>query len=686
MANIARQSISRKLTLTVLLTSGGSLLLACLVFVAYDVVTLRRAMIRDAGTLARVIGINSAVALTFDDPTAASETLAALSGAQSVLRAAIYDRDGKLFASYTAPGYTAPGLEWEEPARRPAGSEDAQFRGRELDLSQGVFFDGRPIGSIQIRWDARELVTRTGSYAGIVLALFCMVTAVAALNSARLRKQIAKPLSQLVRSSERIAAGDLSARMAASTDDEIGVLAQTFNAMVLGLRDLVEAVRQSIGDVGDVSDSLRESGARMSADVQRQSKAVADTEESAEQVRTSSLEVNRTVEKLAASAQETSTSIHEMEMSIGEIASHMDRLNESIDTTSSAVDRVATNVDEVARGVDTLHTATEETRVRLDELSASVRTVEQNAVESHELSADTSREASKGVRAVNETITAMKEIAVSFGQLEGSVSHLAQRSQSIDEIVQVISDVAEQTSLLSLNASIIAAQAGEHGKPFSVVADQVKSLANRTRRSTQEIAQLIRGIQDDTAAAVIAVDEGSAKVDTGVQRSNVAGIVLAKIIEKSELSTARVREIADATTNQRGDLERVEGAMNDVRQIVETINRSTRDQNRANMEIANAVQNIRELGENVRRSTSEQRQESSLITNAVNSVAEQLSQIAGATQAQTKSCETIHQALRVFREVMDETTGRTEAINEMVARLLERSRQLDQEIGRFKTS
>ncbi len=686
MANIARQSISRKLTLTVLLTSGGSLLLACLVFVAYDVVTLRRAMIRDAGTLARVIGINSAVALTFDDPAAASETLGALSAAESVLSAAIYDRDGELFARYTAPGTPAFGLEREEPARRPAGIEDAQFRGRELDLSQGVFFDGRPIGSIHIRWDTRELATRTERYAGIVLALFCMVTAVAALNSARLRKQIAIPLSQLVRSSERIAAGDLSARMVASTDDEIGVLAQTFNAMVLGLRDLVEAVRQSIGDVGDVSDSLRESGARMSADVQRQSKAVADTEESAEQVRTSSLEVNRTVETLAASAQETSTSIHEMELSIGEIASHMDQLNESIDTTSSAVDRVAENVDEVARGVDTLHAATEETRVRLDELSASVRTVEQNAVESHELSADTSREASKGVRAVNETITAMKEIAVSFGQLEGSVSHLAQRSQSIDEIVQVISDVAEQTSLLSLNASIIAAQAGEHGKPFSVVADQVKSLANRTHRSTQEIAQLIRGIQDDTAAAVTAVDAGSAKVETGVQRSNVAGMVLAKIIEKSELSTARVREIADATTNQRGDLERVEGAMNDVRRIVETINRSTRDQNRANMEIANAVQNIRALGENVRRSTSEQRQGSSLITNAVNSVAEQLAQIAGATQAQTKSCETIHQALRVFREVMDETTGRTEAINAMVARLLERSGQLDREIGRFKTS
>ena len=140
---------------------------------------------------------------------------------------------------------------------------------------------------------------------------------------------------------------------------------------------------------------------------------------------------------------------------------------------------------------------------------------------------------------------------------------------------------------------------------------------------------------------MLAVDEGSAKVDQGVQRSNDAGAVLVKIIEKSQNSTARVREIANATTSQRGDLERVEGAIHDVRRIVETIHRSTRDQSRANTEIANAIQNIRELGEDVRRSTNEQRQGSSLITNSVNSVADQLRQIAGATQSQNKSCETI---------------------------------------------
>ncbi|MDH3213090.1 MAG: methyl-accepting chemotaxis protein [Myxococcales bacterium] len=680
MPGIARRSISRKLTLTVLLTSGASLLLACLVFVLYDVVTLRRAMTQDAGTLARVIGINSAVALTFDDPSAASETLGALSAADSVLAAVIYDADGDVFSSYTAPGLDEAGF--VPPA---IGPEGARFDGPHLEITRDVVFNGKAIGTIFIRRDTRELGKRIERYVGIVLALLVAVAAVAAAISARLQRTIAWPLAELASNSEAIADGDLSTHVEASSDDELGVLARAFNAMVLGLRGLVGEVRQSIGDVSEVSDALRESSANMTLEVQRQMSAVADTADSAEQVRTSSLDVNANVEQLAVAARETSSSIYQMEVSIGEIAGHMDHLNDSIDTTSTAVNEVAANIDEVVGGVETLQNATDESLTRLDQLSASVRQVKDNAEESHALSEDTSQEASKGMKAVSETIAAMKEISTSFEQLEGSVSRLAEQSNSIDEIIQVISEVAEQTSLLSLNASIIAAQAGEHGKPFSVVAEQVKSLANRTHRSTQEIAQLIRSIQHDTSAAVTAVEEGSAKVEKGVQRSNVAGEVLGKIIEKSQNSTARVREIADATARQSGDLERVDRAMNEVKQIVEAINRSTRDQHRATAEIANAVQNIRRLGEDVRRSTDEQREGSGLITNAVNNVAERLNQIAEATQAQTKSCETIHQALSIFRDVMEEATLRTEAINAMVARLLERSQQLGQEIGRFKT-
>jgi methyl-accepting chemotaxis protein len=679
-AGFARHSISRKLTMTVLLTSSASLLMACLVFVIYDVVTLRRAMTQEAGTLARVIGINSAVALTFDDPAAATETLAALSAADPVLEAIIYDQEGRVFSSYTAPGNDAARV-----VPPSVVTEGARFHGPHLEITRTVRFNGKPIGTIFIRRDTRELTTRVERYVAIILTLLVAVAGVAALISVRLQRSIARPLAELARTSEAIAAGDLTAHVRASSDDELGVLARAFNAMALGLRGLVGEVRHSIGDVSEVTDALRESGARMSLEVQRQMAAVADTADSAEQVRRASLDVNANVEQLAASARETSSSIYQMEVSIGEIAGHMDHLNDSIDTTSTAVNQVASNIDEVVGGVETLQNATDESLVRLDQLSDSVRQVKDNAEESHALSEDTSQEASKGMQAVNETIAAMREIASSFRQLEGSVSRLAAQSNSIDEIIQVISEVAEQTSLLSLNASIIAAQAGEHGKPFSVVAGQVKSLASRTHRSTQEIADLIRAIQHDTSAAVAAVEAGSAKVDKGVQRSNVAGEVLAKIIEKSENSTGRVREIADATARQSGDLEGVERAMREVRQIVEAINRSTREQHRATAEIASAIQNIRRLGEDVRRSTDEQREGSGLITNAVNDVANRLNQIAEATQAQTKSGDTIHRALSIFRDVMEETTLRTGAINAMVAKLLERAGQLGQEIDRFKT-
>jgi methyl-accepting chemotaxis protein len=260
------------------------------------------------------------------------------------------------------------------------------------------------------------------------------------------------------------------------------------------------------------------------------------------------------------------------------------------------------------------------------------------------------------------------------------------RSQSIDEIVQVISGVAEQTSLLSLNAAIIAAQAGQHGKAFSVVAEQVSGLADRTHRSAQEIGALIEAVQEDTSAAVVAVEEGAARVARGVQRSHVAGEVLNQIIEKTENSTNRVREIVKATASQSNDLVRVDSAVREVQEIVSQIDHATRDQNAATKEIAAAVENIRSLGTSVRHSTEEQRRGSGLITRAANSITEMVSGIAESTTRQQTSSEIIQHALKVFTSVTDETNRGVEEINTSVSTLSERAKRLQAEIDRFKTN
>jgi methyl-accepting chemotaxis protein len=675
----SRQSINRRLTRTIFLVTVTTLVIACLVFLIFDWFAVRASITRNTETLAEVVGINSAVALTFHDPVTASETLSALSAAEPVQAAVIYDRDGKPFATYAS---RTAGTRFTPPPVRPVGHE---FDIGKFELARAIVFNGETIGTIFIRTDTAELTQRIQRYFAVVGMLLLAVALVTWGIYSRLRRQVAAPLSDLAKASAAIANGDLSTQVPVRTEDEIGTLARTFNAMTESLRDIVGQVLQSIRDVGEVSRSLQGSGEKMAEEAQRQSLAIDETTESIEQLGASIVEVNANVAQVFDSARETSSSIMEMDASVVSVAEHMDYLSESIEATSAGVIQVASGTDQVVSGVVTLKTATDDSMERLQELRRSVHQVREDASESHTLCDDTSQEAFKGMEAVNETITAINEISSSFGDLEQNVSRLANNSKSIGEILQVIRDVAEQTGMLSLNAAIIAAQAGEHGKAFSVVADEVNNLAGRTHRSTQEIAKLVQAVQDDTAAAVAAAEEGAAKVDKGVQRSNVAGKVLAKISEKSKSSTERVHAIFEASTQQNRDLERVEQAMTEVKEIVEQINRSTLDQQTATGEIANAVENIRSLGKGVKTSTDEQRRGSRLMTDSVTHVATMIEQIAEATQAQTKSSETIQHALQVFRDGTTESSRRAEELGTMVATLSERSNRLDEAVGRFKT-
>ena len=510
---------------------------------------------------------------------------------------------------------------------------------------------------------------------GLAAILAGAAAAIAGLISIWLRGRISNPLAKLVDGTQAIADGDLSTHVEIDSGDEIGLLARIFNSMAESLRQLVSQVNHSVNDVGEVARMLEERGSGLAQNAERQDAATSDTTEAVDQVGESIRGVNEDVENLAESMRETSSSIAEMQASIAEVAGHMDHLSGSIETTSAAVNQVAANTNEVVQGVETLNQATGDSTFRLEQLSSSVKRVKANAQASHELSADASQEASRGLEAVQQTITAMGEISSSFHEFESRLRRLSEKSDSIDAILKVIRSVVERTSMLSLNASIIAAQAGEHGKAFSVVAEEVNNLAQSTERSTHEIAELIQAVHEDTAAAVMAAEEGASKVEVGVQRSNVAGTVLQVISEKSRHSAERVRD----------DLSSVEQAMSAVNQSVERFGLSARDQLNATTDIASAIESIRQMGLDVRRSTDEQRHGSVLIMNSITEVSGLISHIAEATQDQTKSAENIYHALEVFREVTSDTNVSVEAINQMVAMLSERAVKLEAEIGRFRT-
>ncbi|MBW2288181.1 MAG: HAMP domain-containing protein [Deltaproteobacteria bacterium] len=676
--NSSTQSLNRKLTGTVFFVTVSTLVIACSVFLALDWLATRSSIARNTGTLADVVGINSVVSLTFYDTVTAGENLAALSAAGPVDAAVIYDAEGRPFASYVSDSVAG---HFQPP---PAPAIGQKFGSKGLELAHEISYNGEQVGTIYILSNTAELVNRARLYAITIAMLLLAVTGVTAFISARLRRVVTKPLTDLADASAAIASGNLAIEVPVTTNDEIGALARSFNSMTASLRTIVKQAMNSVREIGDVTSLLTENGKTVAVESQRQSVAIDETAESIEQLSASIRGVSANVEQVSDSARETSSSIIEMDASTVSVAEHMDHLAETIDATSACVIQVASGTDQVVSGVSVLTAAADGAMERLTDLRRSVQHVTENAKKSQTLCDDTNQEAEQGIAAVNETIAAINEISKSFGDLEQRVSRLADNSTAIGEILLVIRAVAEQTAMLSLNAAIIAAQAGEQGKAFSVVADEVSNLAGRTHRSTQEIATLVQAVQDDTAAAVEAAEEGAAKVKTGVQRSNVAGKVLAMISEKSTSSLEMVGAIAEASMHQGRDLERVEGAMSEVGTIVTQINRSTLDQQAATGEIAKAVDNIRSLGTGVRASTEEQRRGSRLITESVTHVAGMIEEIVSTTQAQGKSGETIAHSLQVFRDVARESTRRAEDLATMVETLSERSSRLEEVVGRFK--
>lgn len=675
--DVGKMSIQHRLRIGFFATTGMALLLTAGALFSTAAFQFQHEAESELELLARVIGANLEASLLFDDDQTAIDTLGALKMANSIEAAVVYDSEGEVFARYVRGdirGFEAPTVLAFEPT----------WSSESIDLASKIVLGDEQIGALFIRSDTRAVTSFLFDSVGIVVVVLVISFIMCWAGSSWLRRQIAEPLDRLVAGSASMAAGDLSTQVEVRTEDEIGVLAHAFNAMVKSLGGLVARVDENTQYVADASNQLAVASSSVLAEASRQEHAVEETAESIEHITASMHTVNASVEALSETAVETSSAAIEMDSAIVETGGHIDQLSEIIDTTASSVVEMTSAIREIARSADTLNQSTESTSSALDLLSCSVRQVETNARESHALSNETSQRAEEGMAAVHQTVNGISEIQNSFKGIEAIISNLSEKSESIGAVVKVIESVVEQTNLLALNAAIISSQAGEHGRAFSVVAEEVRSLAERTAASTREIAELIESVQGGVGSAVQAMEEGATRVDRGVSLSNEAGRILREIGESSQQSTEWAKEIVEATRSQAGDIGRVSVAMEQVKEISTQLNRGTHEQDSASAEITRGVEQMRHLGLEVKNSAQEQRKESSLITESVEVVASKIKQISVETKAQSKRADQITEALTVFREVTLESSRRAGQTKETISDLAAHAKGLKKEIGRFQ--
>ncbi len=483
---------------------------------------------------------------------------------------------------------------------------------------------------------------------------------------------------------ERMAEGDLGRGQVWESEDEMGALSRAFEKMGGSLRATVTRVAQA-------ADRVDAAAGEIAAVSQSVAVASADQVRRIQQANELMVQIKEQVAGVSQSAQALNVSVEESSSSILELGAAGDELNDTASVLSGKVEEVSGSIEQMVRSVKQVGATTEglsdaaaETSSSMEEMASAMRAVDNTA----ELTANLSKEvvslAETGQRKVSETIRGMEAIRDATDAAEQVIRGLGSRAREIGGILDVIDDVADETNLLALNAAIIAAQAGEHGRAFSVVADEIKELADRVLASTKEIGGLIRSVQAESENAIGAIEAGSASVATGVERSAEAGSALEEITRASRESGQRIGQIVGAVREQTKATSHVVVLMEGVLTGVEQISTAGSEQDRANEVVYRSAVTMREVAQQVTRTTEEQSRGFSRIRESVEGVREAVESINLSLQDQSSACS---QVAGFLEQVFEGTRSNEEAAQRMgvsMRDLLEQAETLREDVARFR--
>lgn len=553
-----------------------------------------------------------------------------------------------------------------------------------IPFFEGASDSAHPRGWFRLLVNERRAdeVTSAMWTTNILVMILAIVVAVglAVLASSSL----VKPILVLSDSAQRIAQGDLTHRTAVTSEDEIGSLGKSFNAMAANLERTVKSLGAAQQKLKTVVESVSGRSRTVMERVDEQRAIIGDMYSSIDHLNGGVRKISDNVEALSASSEETSSSMLQMVASMEEVSRHTDTLWSSVEETASATSQMVSSISEVDQNVVYLTNFVTDTSSSMVQMSASIAQVEGNAARSANLANTVAEAAENGMKAVRETIDGMEQIRQSVVQANAVVSRLGERSIAIGKILNVIEDVAEQTNLLALNAAILAAQAGEYGKGFSVVAAEIRELSERTASSTRDIAHLIRSVQDEVSNALTAMAAGSRLVEDGVSLSHEAGRALNNILESASKSSEMGKEIANATREQTAGSEGVTRAVDRLQSMAGQINSATRQQAQGSDHIMKAVESMREVTKYVRQAMIEQRTGSGMISAAAERMIDMIHEIFQVAASQSQESERIVATMEQVRAIADGNRTSASEMIDSVSLLNDAIRSLDEEVRKFR--
>lgn len=402
-----------------------------------------------------------------------------------------------------------------------------------------------------------------------------------------------------ISAAEKIAAGDLEVKLHSLSENDL--LSESFEKMLDNLQKLVLEINQLTDESIKGNSSARGSTETLQGGYK---KIIEGMNGTLDAVYDPINEAVRALEKMAAGDltveitknyqgdhQRIKNSINHASESLSKTLKEVSKV---VSAAVNSADEINSSTEEMAAGAQEQSAQAGEVAIAVEEMSKTIFETTRNTTEAAEVSRNAGTTARDGGKVVEESIARMGRIVEVVSKSSATVIELGKSSNEIGEIIKVIDDIADQTNLLALNAAIEAARAGEQGRGFAVVADEVRKLAERTTKATKEIAGMIKRIQTDTADAVESMKLGTEEVIHGKQLAEKAGSSLKQIITGAENVADIVSQVAAASEQQSRTSEQIS-------QSIELITNVTQQSAVGVSQIAHAVENLNDLTNNLQK-------------------------------------------------------------------------------------
>jgi len=377
--------------------------------------------------------------------------------------------------------------------------------------------------------------------------------------------------------------------------------------------------------------------------------------------------------------------ILEMSTSISEAALNAEALSASVNDTSSSIHEMSSSISQVAGHVGSLLDLQTAASSSIAEINSAIKEVETITRTSASLTEKVSKiTAEDGMQSVSKAMQGITAIRDHVNQSEEVMRNLGKTVESIGKIVGVIDDIADQTKLLSLNASILAAQAGEHGKGFTVVAEEIGDLSENTIQSTKEIAELVNAIKNESKKAVESMFESAKTTDEGVSLVKKVEHILTEISGSAASSSEIAQRIARSSAEEAKGANLMVDSIQSVTTMCESINRATSEQSKGIGLIVKAAERMKEISYVSKRATDEQALSSKKVAEAMEGAVATSRDILGAVEKHSRDQGRLNTSIDEIQHISKNNLEAASRLNDTVNSLAQQAKLLKEELSKFK--